>query len=150
MSLAIRGEAAEVALAETQAVLAHVRHPERRGTLADLAAAIGDGRLGDDDAQALEVVLEQGLAAGRIRGLYGPEGEQATLTTYRRLPAGRALADSARAVSDTLTMLAGRTLEHVRIQATAPGSYLVTVAVDGLELAVRLDRTGARLHTAAV
>jgi hypothetical protein len=146
----IRGDAAEVALGEAQAVLALVRDPERRGRLADLAAAVQDGELGDADAQSLGELLELGLQSGRIRSVYGPEGEQAALKTYRRLPEGRALADSAAEVTDALAGLAGRTLEDVRVQSTGPGSYLLTLAVDGLKLSVRLDRAGARVHAVGV
>jgi hypothetical protein len=38
----------------------------------------------------------------------------------------------------------------VKVQAAGPGSYLVTLAVDGLELSVRLDGAGARVHTVGV
>ena len=69
--------AAEVALGEAQAVLALVQDTERRGRLADLVAAVQQGELGEGDAQALEEIIELGLSTGRIRGLYGPEGEQA-------------------------------------------------------------------------
>ena len=146
----IQGEAAEVARAEAQAVLALVHDSERRGRLADLVAAVDDGELGEDDAQSLEELLELGLQSGRIRSVYGPEGEQAALKTYRRLPGGRALADTAAEVSDALSALAGKTLEDVKLQSTGPGSYLLTLAVDGLELSVRLDRAGARLHSVGV
>lgn len=148
--IALRGDAAEVALGEAQAVLALVHDPERRGRLADLVAAVEDGELGDEDAQSLEELLELGLQSGRIRGVYGPEGEQAALKTYRRLPGGRALSDSASEVSEALSALAGKTLEDVKVQAAGPGSYLLTLAVDGLELSVRLDRAGARLHAVGV
>ena len=150
MAVAIRGEAAEVALGEAQAVLAHVMEPERRGRLADLAAAVQDGELGDDEAQALEELIELGLQSGRIRSVYGPEGEQAALKTYRRLPGGRALVDSAEEVTNALAALEGKTLEEVKVQFTGPGSYLVTLAVEGLELSVRLDRAGARVHSVGV
>jgi hypothetical protein len=146
----LRGDAVEVALGEAQAVLALVHDPERRGRLADLVAAVQDGELGDEDAQSLEELLELGLQSGRIRSIYGPEGEQAALKTYRRLPGGRALSDSASEVSEALSALAGKTLEDVRVQSTGPGSYLLTLAVDGLELSVRLDRAGARLHAVGV
>jgi hypothetical protein len=146
----VRGAAADVVLGEAQAVLAHVRDPERRGRLADLVAAVQDGELDEEEALSLEELLEVGLASGRIRAVYGPEGEQAALATYRRLPAGRALADSAAEVSDALSSLAGRELEEVKVQAAGPGSYLVTLAVDGLELSVRLDGAGARVHTVGV
>jgi len=150
VTVSLRGDAADVALGEAQAVLALVGDPERRGRLGDLIAAVQDGELGDDEAQSLEELLELGLQSGRIRTVYGPEGEQAALKTYRRLPAGRALADSAADVSSALSSLEGRTLEHVKVQGTGPGSYVVTIAVDGLELAVRLDRAGARVHSVGV
>ena len=146
----LHGEAAEVALGEAQAVLSHVLDPERRGRLGDLIAAVQDGELEDDEAQALEEILDLGLTSGRIRSVYGPEGEQAALKTYRRLPGGRALSESAAEVSDVLSALAGKTLDDVKVQAAGPGSYLVTLAVDGLELSVRLDRAGARVHSVGV
>jgi hypothetical protein len=146
----LSGDAAEVALGEAQAVLALVQDAERRGRLADLAAAVQDGELDDADAQSLGELLELGLQSGRIRSVYGPEGEQAALKTYRRLPEGRALADSAAEVTEALAGLAGRTLEDAKVQSTGPGSYLVTLGVDGLELSVRLDRAGARVHAVGV
>ena len=150
MTVSLRGDAADVALGEAQAVLALVGDPERRGRLGDLIAAVQDGELGDDEAQALEELLELGLQSGRIRSVYGPEGEQAALKTFRRLPGGRALADSASDVTDALSSLEGRTLEDVKVQSTGPGSYILTIAVDGLELSVRLDRAGARVHSVGV
>jgi hypothetical protein len=150
MAFALRGEAAAIALGEAQAVLALVHEPERRGRLADLVAAVQEGELPDEEAQALEELLELGLASGRIRGLYGPEGEQAALKTYRRLPGGRALADGAAGVSEALSALEGKTLERVQVSAAGPGSYLVSLVVDGLELSVRLDRAGARIHAVGV
>jgi RecA/RadA recombinase len=148
--ITVRGDAAEVALGEAQAVLALVQDGERRGRLADLVAAVQDGELGEDEAQALEELIELGLTTGRIRSIYGPEGEQAALKTYRRLPAGRELADGARDVTDALAALEGKTLERVSVQSSGPGSFLVSVAVDGLELSIKLDRAGARIHSVGV
>ena len=148
--LALRGEAAEVALGEAQAVLALVQDEERRGRLADLVAAVQDGELGDDEAQALEELIELGLTTGRIRSVYGPEGEQAALKTYRRLPAGRELADGAREVTGALQALEGKTLEHVTVQSAGPGAFVISIAVDGVELSVKLDRAGARVHSVGV
>ncbi len=148
--IAVRGEAAEIALGEAQAVLALVQDDERRGRLADLVAAVQDGELDDDDAQALEELIELGLSTGRIRSVYGPEGEQAALKTFRRLPGGRALSESAVEVSSALDALEGRTLESVKVQSTGPGAYVVSVAVEGLELSVKLDRAGARIHSVGV
>jgi hypothetical protein len=150
VTIALHGDAAEVALGEAQAVLALVQDGERRGRLADLVAAVQDGELSEADAQALEEVIELGLSTGRIRGIYGPEGEQAALKTYRKLPGGRALAESATEVTAALAALEGKTLEQVKVQSTGPGAFLVTLGVEGLELSVRLDRAGARVHSVGV
>jgi hypothetical protein len=148
--IALRGEAAEVALGEAQAVLALVQDGERRGRLADLVAAVQEGELGEDEAQALEELIELGLTTGRIRSVYGPEGEQAALKTYRRLPGGRELTDGAREVTEALAALEGKVLERVSVQSAGPGAFVVSLGVEGLELSVRLDRAGARIHAVGV
>jgi hypothetical protein len=104
----------------------------------------------DEDAQALEELLELGLQTGRLRAVYGPGGEQAALKVYRRLPRGKELSDSAREVTEALASLEGKPLEKVQLQATGPGTYLLSLAVDGLELNVRLDRQGARLTSVGI
>jgi len=148
--ITVRGDAAEVALGEAQAVLAYVHDPERRARLADLVAAVQDGELGADEAQALEELIELGLTTGRIRSVYGPEGEQAALKTYRRLPGGRELVDGAHEVTSALEALEGKTVERVSVQSSGPGAFVVSIAVDGLELTVKLDRAGARIHSVGV
>ena len=75
----VSGEAAEVARAEAQAVLAMVVDEGRRLKLADVVAAIDDGEVEGADADALAELLELGLSTGRVRAVYGPEGEQAAL-----------------------------------------------------------------------
>ena len=141
----LQGEAAEVVLGEAQAVLAMVQNEDRRARLADLIAAVADGEVSGADADALSELLELGLQTGRVRAVYGPGGEQAALRVFRRLPRGKELGDSAREVTDALASLVSKPLEKVQIQATAPGTFLLTIAVDGIELSVRLDRQGARL-----
>jgi hypothetical protein len=145
--VALRGEARDVALAEAQAVLAMVRDPARRERLAGLVAAADEGSVEGEDAEALEELLELGLQSGRIRALYGPGGEQAALQTYRKLPAGADAARSAREVSAALRALAGRELEGVTLQAVGPGAFSLSLSAGGLELGVRLDRSGARVST---
>jgi hypothetical protein len=149
-AVALRGEAAEVALGEAQAVLAMVQDEGRRARLADLIAAVADGEVAGDEAESLSELLELGLQTGRLRAIYGPGGEQAALSVFRRLPRGKELGESAREVTEALASLVGKPLEKVQLQATAPGAFLLTVAVDGLELSVRLDRQGARLTSVGI
>jgi hypothetical protein len=144
-ALTLRPEEREVALAEAQAVFAVAAEPGYRGELASLIAAADEGELHAADVRTLEGLVELGLQAGRIRALYGPGGEQAALRLYRRLPRGSELGESASAVTSALEALHGRSLESIRIDAVGPGSFTLTVAVDGADLSVRLDRQGARI-----
>ena len=52
------------------------RTSERRGRLAELVAAVQEGELGEEDAQALEEMLELGLSTGRIRGSTAPRASR--------------------------------------------------------------------------
>ena len=142
MTVRVSGEAAEVARAEAQAVLSMVRDETRRGRLADVVAAV-DG----DDADALAELLDLGLSTGRVRALYGPDGEQAALALFRRLPLGKELTDSARELTEALGALEGRRIERVTVNAVGPGEYGVTISTEDFEVVLRLGRAGARLAT---
>lgn len=143
--LALRGEAREVVLAEVQAVRAHARDDVMKDRLAELVAAVDDAEITDDSAELLESVLELGLQTGRIRAYYGPGGEQAALSTLRKLPRGRLRGESAAGVTRALETLAGVTLDAIRIAAVAPGAFTLSIQAGGVEANVRLDSTGVRL-----
>lgn len=140
----------ELALAETRAVLAAAASEDYRGQLMELEGALESGVLGDRHAPTLEPILELALQAGRIRAVYGPPGETAALRLYRKLPRGRALQDSARAVSDALASLQGHRLEGATLTAVGPGAYTLSLATDEGRLSVRLDRQGARITSVEV
>jgi hypothetical protein len=150
VSLALKGEAQEVALAETLAVLAMARDADYRARLASLQAAATEGEVDGEDAETLQELLEVGLQSGRLRALYGPGGERAALSTYRRLPSGAAVAESARKVSEALRALAGQELRSVSLEAVGPGAFSLSLSTGSAELTVRLDRQGARLHSVGV
>src|SRR5581483_5847595 len=146
----LQGEAQEVALAEAQAVLSRAQDGAYRDRLASLQAAATEGEVAGEDAETLQELLEVGLQSGRLRALYGPGGERAALSTYRRLPSGAALSESAREVSEALRSLAGQELRSVSLDAVGPGAFTLTFAAGSAEIAVRLDRQGARLHSVGV
>jgi len=146
-SIRISGEAAEVARAEAQAVLSMVQDETRRLRLADVVAAVDDGQVEGADADALAELLELGLSTGRVRAIYGPEGEQAALALFRRLPLGKELTQSARDLNEALGALEGRTIEKISVNAVGPGEYGVTISTEDYEVVLRLGRAGARLAT---
>ena len=141
----VAGEAAEVARAEAQAVLAMVVDEGRRLRLADVVAAIDEGEVDGTEADALAELLELGLATGRVRQVYGPEGEAAALGLFRRLPLGKELSESARELNEALSALEGRTIERISVTAVGPGEYGLTVSTEDFEIALRLGKAGARV-----
>jgi hypothetical protein len=138
-------QAQEVALAEAQAVCALAAGDEYRARLADLIAAIGEGEVGAEEAATLEKLLELGLQSGRIRAHYGPGGEQAALSLYRRMPRGAELTESTREVTAALRALEGRELGSVELTAVGPGAFALSLAAGEVEVSLRLDRQGARI-----
>ena len=147
--LALKGEAREVALAEAQTVLSLAQNDEMRARLAELVSDVDDGGVSEESTGLLESVLELGLQTGRIRAYYGPGGEQAAVSTLRRLPKGRERSDSAREVSEALQALNGQQIDAVKIAAVAPGAFTLTIEAGGVEASVRLDQNGARLTSLA-
>jgi hypothetical protein len=147
--LALKGEAREVALAEAQTVLSMAQNDEMRARLGELVSDVDEGDVGEGSAELLESVLELGLQTGRIRAYYGPGGEQAALSTLRRLPRGRDRSESAREVSKALQALNGQQIDAVKIAAVAPGAFTITIEAGGVEASVRLDTNGARLTSLA-
>ena len=144
-AIVLKGEAREVALAEAQTVQAMARDEAMRARLAELVGAIDEGAVADDAAELLESVLELGLQAGRIRAYYGPGGEQAALSTLRKLPRGKVRTASARDVTSALQAMTGARIDGLKIAAVAPGAFTLSIEADGLATTVRLDATGARV-----
>ncbi len=149
-SIRISDSEAELALAETRAVLAAGVSDGYREQLTELEEALESGELEASDATTLEAILELALQAGRIRGIYGPPGETAALRLYRKLPRGAALQKSAREVSNALTSLQGHRLEGATLTAVGPGAYTLSLATDEGRLSIRLDRQGARITSVEV
>lgn len=148
-AVALSGEARDVALAEAQTVHSLAREDAMRTRLADLVASVDEGAVDGDGAELLESVLELGLQTGRIRAYYGPAGEQAALSTLRKLPRGRERTQSTQEVSSALRALNGAQIDAVKIAAVAPGAFTVTIEAGGVEASVRLDGNGARLTSLA-
>jgi hypothetical protein len=149
--IALSAEQQEIALAETQAILAASRAGDYRDRLAGLAASLQEGELVDaDEVAELDSLLSLALQTGRLRALYGPGGEQAALRLHRRLPTGAELAASAEAVGEALASLRGRELEAATLRAVGPGAFALTLRAGGAELSIRLDRQGARLTSVGV
>ena len=147
-AIRVSGEAAEVAPGRGAGGARDGAGRERRGRLADVVAAVDDGEIDGADADALAELLELGLDTGRVRAVYGPEGEQAALALFRRLPLGKELtavgtrpergAGRARAAARSTRSPSTRSGRENTASRSRPTDY---------ELVLRLGRAGARLAT---
>ena len=146
MSVVLRGEELDVARAEVEAVRQVLDGGDYRDLLDDLLEMLSDGgSVEGRHADELDRVLTLALQSGRVRALYGPGGEQAALRAFRKLPTGAEISESTAAVNEALASLRDRSLDRVTLTAVGPGAFTLTVATDGPQLAIRLDRQGVRV-----
>lgn len=124
--------------------------PTAQARYRELQAAVREGEVGDDLVGHLSNVLEIGLQSGRLRRMYGADGEQALVKLFHRTPAGAALSEEARAVTGALAALQGQRVEDIRISALGPGSYGLMIDTDRCQINVRLSRAGVSVENVAV
>ena len=60
------------------------------------------------------------------------------------------MVESAREVTSALRALEGRELASIELSAVGPGVFSLSLAAGELELALRLDRQGARVASVGV
>lgn len=141
----LRPDELEIARAEVESVREALGAGDYRDRLDELLDALADGEVDGRDAGELDRLLTLALQSGRARALYGPGGEQAALRAFRKLPTGSELTQSTGAVNEALNALRGRALDGLSLTAVGPGAFTLSIATDGPQLTVRLDRQGARV-----
>jgi hypothetical protein len=127
-----------------------LRDPAAQTRYHELRAAVEEGEVEDELLGHLGNVLEIGLQSGRLRKLYGADGEQALARLFHRTPAGAELAEGARAVTQAISALQGQTIADIKVSAMGPGSYGLMIDTDRCQISLRLDRGGVRVENLAV
>jgi hypothetical protein len=124
--------------------------PEARARYESLLASVETGEVEDEQLGSLSIVLEISLQSNRLRKLYGADGEMCLARLFQRTPAGTALSDAARTVTEALAGLHGQTLEDIKVSTLGPGSYGLMIDTDRCQINVRLDRSGVRVENVAI
>jgi hypothetical protein len=124
--------------------------PDARQRYEELAALVQAGAVPADRVEALSLVLEIGLESGRVRRVYGPDGEAAIGRIYRRTPRGSEASAMAAAVTQALSALRGQQIDEIKVTALGPGAYSILVDTRQCQLTIRLDRSGARVDNVAL
>jgi hypothetical protein len=150
LNMKINATEQELLIPEITLFAAALHDPTARARYEELRAAVEEGEVEDELAGHLGNVLEVGLQSGRLRRFYGADGEQALARLFQRTPAGAALTEEAKAVTQALTALQGQSLEDIRVSALGPGSYGLMIDTDRCQVNIRLDRSGVRVENVAV
>jgi hypothetical protein len=136
--------------AEIRAFRASLPDPTARERYEELAAMVDEGSVAAERLDQLTTILEIGLQTGRLRRVYGPDGEMALGRIYQRTPRGAAASTEAAAVTRALGALAGQEIDEVRVTALGPGSYSIVIDTRRCQVTVRLDRAGVRVDSVAL
>jgi hypothetical protein len=135
------------AVAAAASGYAAVLPPDRAVAYHALAQAAAVGVIPDDLVDAVERVAAVSVQTGRARR-DGQAGDESLLAAvYRRTPAGQALTGRAREVNQALEALTGRQLRTARVAASAPGSYSLTLQVDGVAVTLAIDSAGIEVRS---
>ena len=148
----LRLSATEQELVETEirAFGASLREPAHRVRYADLADRVVTGIVPVEHLDQLATVLQIGLETGRLRRMYGADGEQTFGRIFQRTPRGAAVASETAAVTTALQALRGQVIDDLRVTALGPGAYSILVDTRECQITIRLDRGGARVDNVAV
>lgn len=127
-------------------------HPEQSGKrrYEALAEAIESGAVPEEHLDELARVLEIGLQSGRVRRVYGADGEVGLGRIYQRTPRGSEASAAAAAVTKALAALQGQVIDEVRVTALGPGAYSILLDTRQCQITVRLDRSGVRVDSVAL
>jgi hypothetical protein len=127
-------------------------HPEQSGRrrYKALASSIEAGSVPNESLDDLARVLEIGLQSGRVRRVYGADGEMALGQIYRQTPRGKEATGAAASVTSALEALRGQVLDEVRITALGPGAYSILLDTQQCQITLRLDRSGVRIDSVAL
>jgi hypothetical protein len=148
----IRLSAAEQELLAPEVRAFGAIHPDPAGRrrYETLANAIESGQVPSESLDDLARVLEIGLQSGRVRRVYGADGEMALGRIYQRTPRGAEATSAAATVTKALAALQGQVIDEVRVTALGPGAYSILLDTQQCQITVRLDRNGVRVDNVAV
>jgi hypothetical protein len=140
----------ELIAAETRAFAGLHQDPATRRRYVELAELVETGVVPADRLDQLATILEIGLQSGRIRRVYGADGEVAIGRIFQRTPRGESATTAATAVTQALQALRGQVIDDLRVTALGPGAYSILIDTRQCQVTVRLDRSGVRVDNVAL
>ena len=136
----------EFLVAEALALSEQLPIGQGRAAYQDIAWAADQGEIPEELAERVGELLALSLESGRARSEHGPAGVRALTAIWRETPQGRQQAGDVEGLNEALGALRGLPVGGIRVAASGPGGYAVTVATGDLEMRLSLDRSGIRLR----
>jgi len=137
----------EFLVAEALALSEQLPLGEGRSTYQESAWGADQGEVPDELGERVGELLALSLETGRARSEHGPAGVRALTAIWRDTPQGKRQAGELDGLNRALTALRGLPVGAVRVAASGPGAFAVTIVAGDLEMRLSLDRTGARLRS---
>jgi hypothetical protein len=140
----------EVVAAEALALAEQLPDGSNRAAYEALASAAVRGDVPDELGERLGDVLRLALETGRAGRVHGPEGTRRLMAVWRQTPQARALGDTTSDVNAALAALEGLPVRSVRVAASGPGAFSLTVAAGDVEIRLAVGREDVRLRSVGV
>ena len=87
---------------------------------------------------------------GRARAVHGAAGVRALISVWRDTPQGRKASEKTGDLNSALSVLRGATIGSVRVLATGPGAYALSLTAGDMEVRLTFDREEATLRSVNV
>jgi hypothetical protein len=145
--LRTRDAEGEYLAAQAQALADELPVGDTRERFLALAAAATEGEVPPELEGAAADLIALSLETGRVRSVHGRAAERALSALWRETPKGREAVDAAEEVNRALGALRGCRLDAVRVTATGPGAYALTISADDREMNLAFGRESPRLRS---
>lgn len=115
-----------------------------------LLKSVEEGYVPEELIYYLERLLEIGFETGRIRKIYGREGEQIFLHIYHKTLKGSRILSLLKETNRALTALTNQIIQNVSFSFKSPGAYRLAIDTDSCRLTLGVDSDGVRVENIEV
>ena len=137
----------EYVVAEALSVAELVGDGEARSAFQEIAWSADRGEVPDELAGRVGELVSLAVETGRARSVHGAAGVRALISVWRETPQGREASSKSDDLNEALSVLRGQPVGSVRVLATGPGAYALTIAAGDVEVRLTFDRDEATLRS---
>jgi len=137
----------EYVVAEALALAELVPEGESRLEFQEIAWSADQGEVPDDLTGRVGELVALALETGRARSVHGPAGVRALVSVWKDTPQGRTVQEKVEDLNTALEALRGLTIGSVRVIASGPGAYAITIAAGDVDVRLTFDRDEATLRS---